>query len=160
MSEYIDLIEKEKKEALFNYNERAFRLELKQKISEESRLSLAKVRWFQKPAIAVGTLLIILFLGWLATEIFLPSTHESDEILLKNTFVQLFIQHGTLLDQRQQLIEQRADKSSAGEFEWTIKRVLYAIQREKAQGSDISEILSRILQNAPILIKAEKDING
>jgi len=160
MSEYTDLIKKEKQKALLNYDEKVILLGLRRKISEESRPSLAEVRWFQKPAIAVGALFLILVFGWLSKEIFLPSTPESDEALLKDTFVQLFIRHGTLLDQRQRLVEQRADKPAAVEFEWTIKRILYAIQREKAQDSDISESLSRVLQNAPILIKAEKDING
>lgn len=160
MSEYIDLIKKEKKEALSNYDEKSFRLELKRKVSEESTPSLSYVRWFQKPAITIGTLLLILFLGWQSTKVFRPLSQESDEAILKNTLVQLFTQHGTLLDQRQQLVEQGADKPAAVEFEWTIKRVLYAIQREKDQGSDISESLSSVLQEAAVLIKAEKDING
>jgi len=160
MSEFIDLIKKEKQEALSNYDEKEFSLELKRKISGESDPSLSMVRWFHRPVIAVSTLLLILLLGWLSKEIFLTSNQESDDILLKNTFTKMFIQHGTILDQRQRLVEQGADKSADAEFEWMIKRVLYAIQREKAQGSDISESLSCVLQNSTVFIKAEKDING
>ena len=160
MSEYTDLIKKEKQEALLNYDEKEFSMELKRKISKESSSSLSDMRWFQKPAIAVGALLFILLFGWLSKKIFLPSNQESEETLLKDAFVQLFIQHGTILDQRQQLVEQGEDKPADAEFEWMIKRVLYAIQREKAQGSDISESLSCVLQNTAFFIKAEKDING
>jgi len=160
MSEYSDLIEKEKQVALLNYDENTFNLELKRKISKESKPSFFMVRWFQRPVITVTALFFILLLGWLSTKIFLTSNQESDDILLKNTFTKMFIQHGTILDQRQRLVEQGADKSADAEFEWMIKRVLYAIQREKAQGSDISESLSCVLQNSTVFIKAEKDING
>jgi len=160
MSEYSDLIEKEKQVALLNYDENTFNLELKRKIIGESEPSLSMDRWFHRPVIAVSTLLLILLFGWLFKEIFLPSNQESDEALLKDTFIQLFIQHGTILDQRQQLVEPGADKPAGAEFEWMIKRVLYAIQREKAQVNDISESLNIVLQNAPVLIKAEKDIKG
>ena len=160
MFEFIDLIKKEKQVALLNYDENTFNLELRRKISSESRPLLSKIRWFQRPAIAVSVLLLILFLGWLSTKIFHPVSQESDEVLLKNTFIQLFLQHGTLLDQRQPLVGHSADISADEEFEWMIKRVLFAIQREKAQVNDISESMSQVLQNAAVLIKAEKDING
>lgn len=160
MYEYRDLIKKEKREALLGYDENAFRLELDRKIAEASRPTLPYLRWFQRPAIAGSALLLILLFGWLSTKIFLPLTQESDEIILKNTFAQFISQHGMLMSQRMKPVEQGMDISTAAEFEWTIKRLLYAIQREKNQGVDISESLSRVLQKTAPRIEAEKDING
>jgi hypothetical protein len=160
MPEYRDLIQEEKQQALRNFNENAFRLGLNRKIKDKVKSRPYYLQWFRTPAVAGSTVLLVFLFVWLSTKIFLPITQESDEILLKNTFVQLFTQHGTLFDQRQQLFEQAPGESAAVEFQWTIKRVLLAIQREKAQGVDISESLRRVLQNAALLIKEEKSING
>ncbi len=159
MSEYIDLIQKEKQEALLDYNEKAFRLELNRKISKVSKPSRSYVQWFRSPALAGSTVLLVLFFGWLSTKIFLPSSRESDAMLLENTFVQLFTQHGTILDKIHQPLEQYSSESAITEFEWTVKRVIYAIQRENAQDVDISESLSRVLQSAATLINTEINKN-
>lgn len=154
MSEYIDLIQKEKEAALRDYNEDAFRLHLDQKITAETKQSRSYVPWFQKPAIAGSTILLILFFGWLSTQVFLPTSQESDVLLLKNTFVQVFSQHGNILNQSPLPIEIGDEKSAIYEFEWSLKRVIFAIQRENVQDEDIAQNLSQVLQNAAVLIKA------
>ena len=160
MSEYIDLIQKEKEEALREYREDSFRLLLNKKIAEENQPSRSYASWFRKPAIAGSTVLLILFIGWLSTKYFLPSSFGSEEMRIKNTFVQLFSQHGNILNQSPLQVEVDAEKSAISEFEWSLKRVIFAIQRENALGEDIVQNLSKVLQNSAALIKAEKGKSG
>ena len=160
MSEYIDLIQKEKEEALRDYQEETFRLCLNKKIAEDSKPSRLYVQWFRKPVFAGSTVLFIIFLGWLSTKIFLPSSFGSEEMHIKNTFVQLFSQHGTILNQSPLQVELDAEKSAIYEFEWSLKRVIFAIQRENAPDEDIARNLSKVLQNSAFLIKAEKGKSG
>jgi hypothetical protein len=160
MSEYMDLIRKEKEEALRDFREDAFRLRLDRKIAEEYQPSRSYASWFRKPAIAGSTVLLILFFGWLSTQIFLPSSRESDAMILKNTFVQLFNQHASILDQSLQQIEWGSGISAIDEFQWSLKRVILAIQRENAHDEDLAQNLSQVLQNAAVLIKAEKSKSG
>ena len=155
MPEYIDLIQKEKDAALRDYNEDAFRLQLNQKINEETKTSRSYVSWFQKPAIAGSTVILILFFGWLSTQIFLPSSQESDVFLLKNTFVQVFSQHGNLLNQSPLPVERGTEKTAIHEFEWSLKRVILAIHRENAPDEDIFQNLSTVLQKSAIFIRAD-----
>ena len=159
MSEYIDLIQKEKEEALRDYRGDSFRLCLNKKIAEDSKPSRSYVQWFWKPAIAGSTILFIIFLGWLSTH-FLPSSFGSKEMHIKNTFVQLFSQHGNILNQSPFKVELGAEKSAISEFEWSLKRVIFAIQRENAQDEDIVQNLSKVLQNAAVLLKAENSKSG
>jgi hypothetical protein len=160
MSEYIDLIKKEKEAALRGYSEDAFRLRLDQKIAEDTKPSRSYVPWFQKPAIAGSAILFILFFGWLSTQIFLPSSQDSDVMLLKNTFIQALNQHGNILNQSPLTLEMGVEKSAIIEFEWSLKRVIFAIQRENMQDEDITRNLSQVLQNAAVLIKAGKGKSG
>jgi hypothetical protein len=160
MSEYIDLIQKEKEEALRDYDGDAFRLRLNRKITEESKPSRLYVHWFRKPAIAGSTVLLILFFGWLSTQIFLPLSKDSEEMHLKNTFVQLFSQHGSILNQSPLPVDMASEKSAIYEFEWSIKRVILAIHRENAQDEDMAQNLSQVLQNTAVLIGAKKNKSG
>ncbi len=160
MSEYIDLIQKEKEEALRDYQEDAFRLRLNKKIAEDSKPSRSYVQWFRKPVFAGSTVLFVIFLGWLSTKYFLPSSFGSEEMRIKNTFVQLFSQYGTILNQIPLQVEVDAEKSAISEFEWSLKRVIFAIQRENAPDEDIVQNLSKVLQNSAFLIKAEKGKSG
>jgi hypothetical protein len=160
MSEYIDLIQKEKQEALREYNEDAFRLRLNQKIAEKTKPSHSYVRWFQKPAMAGSAVLMILFFGWLSTQIFLPTPQESEAINLKNTFVQLFSQHAAFLTQSPIPTEVGLEKTAIQEFEWSLKRVIFAIQRENLPDEDISQNVSKVLQNTAVLLKAENNKSG
>ncbi len=156
MSEYIDLIQREKEDALLDYREDAFRLRLEKRINEDSKPSRSYLSWFQKPAIAGSTVLLILLLGWLSTRYFLPSSQESDVMLLKNTFVQVFSQHDNILNQSPLPAEMGAEKSAIYEFEWSLKRVILAIQRENAPNEDIVQNLSTVLQKSAIFVRADK----
>ena len=160
MSEYMDLIQKEKQEALREYDENVFRLRLDRKIAEKTKPARSYVRWFQIPAFAGSAVLLILAFGWLSTHIFVPSPPESDVMVLKNTFVQLFNQHETILNQRPFPIEEASDKTAIYEFEWSLKRVIFAIQREYFPDEDISQNVSKVLHKAGVLIKAENNKSG
>ena len=160
MSEYNDLIKKEKEEAIRIYNEDAFRLRLDQKITEGTKPSRSYVHWFRKPYLAGISVLFVLFLGWLSTQIFLPSQQESEAKHLKNSFVQLFSQHDNILNQSILPVEPGSEKSAIHEFEWSLKRVILSVQRENAQDEDLVQNLSQVLQNAAVLIKAEKSKSG
>jgi hypothetical protein len=81
-------------------------------------------------------------------------------MLLKNAFVQMFSQHGNILNHSPLPVELGAKKSAIYEFEWSLKRVILAIQRENAPDEDIVQNLSKILQNAAVLIKTEKSKSG
>jgi hypothetical protein len=162
MSEYTDLIQKEKEEALRDFNEDAFRMRLNRKLSEKSKPSRLHASWFRKPAIAGSAVLLVLFLGWLSTQIFLPSSSglEETELHIKSTLVRLFTQHGTLLNQDPAPIDTGPGDTAIHEFQWSIKRVIFAIQRENAQNEDIVQNLSRVLHNAAGLINAENGKSG
>jgi len=74
--------------------------------------------------------------------------------------MQLFNQHGTILSQSPLQVDTGSEKSTMYEFEWSVKRVIFAIQRENAPNEDIAQNLSRVLQNAAVLFKAEKSNSG
>ena len=117
---------------------------------------MSYVSWFRKPAVAGSTVLLILFFGWLSTQIFLPSAASSDAMLLQNTFVQLFTQHGTMLDQSFLQVEPEPEKSTIAEFQWSVKRVIFAIKRENASNTEVSDSLRSVLQNAATFINIQK----
>jgi hypothetical protein len=160
MSDYIDLIQKEKEEALRDYREDAFRWRLDQKINENSKPSYSYERWFRKPAFAGSTVVLMIFLGWLSVRFFHPSSQAAETMQIKNTFMQLFNQHGTILSQSPLQVDTGSEKSTMYEFEWSVKRVIFAIQRENTPNEDIAQNLSRVLQNAAVLFKAEKSNSG
>jgi hypothetical protein len=79
---------------------------------------------------------------------------------LKNTFVQLFSQHETILNQDPLPIEEASKITAIQEFEWSLKRVILAIQRENFPDEDMSQSLNKVLQNAAVLLKAENHKSG
>ena len=157
MSEYIDLIKKEKQEALQDFNEHVLRSGLDRRITEETKPSRLNVNWFRRPAIAGSSVLLIIFLGWLIAQFFQPSSQLTEASRIKNTFVQLFTQQETMLSQSFQPVDIGSNGSENDEFEWTVKRVIYAIQREKSVGVDISENLKRVLQSAAALLVTKNE---
>jgi len=160
MSEYIDLIQKEKEDALRNYQEDAFNLNLNKQIAKDSKPSRSYVQWFRKSVFAGSSVLLILFLGWLSTHFFLPSSQVPESRHIKNTLVQLFSQHRNILNQSPLQVDPGDEKSVNSEFEWSLKRVILAIQRENTQDEDIVQNLSKVLQNAAVLLKAENSKSG
>ena len=159
MSEYTDLIQKEKEEALRDYREEAFRARLDQKIAETYRPSRSYVSWFQKPAVAGSTVLLVLFLGWLSSQFFLSSTRGSEEMRIKNTIVRMLSQHGSILSQSSIPGDIGSEKSPIREFEWSIKRVIFAIKRERSPDDDLAQNLRQVLQNADTIMKTGKNNN-
>ena len=81
-------------------------------------------------------------------------------MLVKNTFVQLFSKHGNILNQSPLPVDTGSEKSAIYEFEWSLKRVIFAIQRENAPDVNMSQSLNKVLQNAAVLLKAENDKSG
>ena len=160
MSEYTELIRKEKDEALLEFSEDTFQRSFDRKIAGKKQSSHSALSWFRRPAFAGSTVLVILFFGWLSSKIFLPSSPGSDVTDLKNTFAQLFSRHATILNQTPLPIDRGFEKPEIYEFEWAVKRVLYAIQRENAPDVDISESLNRVLQSTAALIKTGIKKNG
>jgi len=124
MSEYIDLIKKEKEDALRDYQEDTFRLLLNKKTAEDSKPSPSYRQWFYKPVFAGSILLLILLLGWLSAHFFLPSSQVPESVHIKNTFIQLLSQQGNILNQSPPQVELSAEKSFNPEFEWSLKRVI------------------------------------
>ena len=160
MAEYIDLIQKEKQEALWDYNEDAFRSRLDQKIAKDTKPSRSYVHWFQKPAVAGTLVLLLVFLCWLSTQFFLPSSLGLEEALIRNTFIRLFSQKRTILNRIPPQVDEEYEISAIEEFEWSIKRVFFAIQRENAPEEDIARSLSQVLQNTASLFKSGIDKSG
>jgi hypothetical protein len=160
MAEYIDLIHKEKQEALRDYNEETFRSRLDQKIAKDTQPSRSYAIWFQKPAVAGTSVLLLVFLCWLSTQFFLPSSLGLEEALIKNTFIHLFNQNRTILNRILPQVDEEYEISAIDEFQWSIKRVFFAIQRENAPDEDISRSLSRVLQNTASLFKTGIDKSG
>jgi hypothetical protein len=153
MAEYIDLIHKEKQEALQDYNEETFRSRLDQKIGKDTQPSRSYSLWFQKPAVAGASVLLLIFLCWLSTQFFLPSSLGLEETLIKNTFIHLFSQNRTILNRIPPPVDEEYEISAIDEFEWSIKRVFFVIQRENAPDEDIAQSLSRVLKNTTSLFK-------
>ena len=160
MTEYVELIRKEKDEALLEFSEDTFRQSLDSKIAEKKRPRRSYVSFFRRPAVAGTAVFFMIFLVWLTSRLFLLAPLGSEEKQIQNTFVQLFSQHGTILDRMLQPIEQESNRTAMYEFQWTVKRIIYAIQKENAREQDISESLNRVLQNAAVLIKAGKGKPG
>jgi hypothetical protein len=160
MSEYSQLIQKEKEEALQVYREDDLRLQLDRKNAEETKSSRSYVRWFQRPAFAGISVLFIILLAWFSRQFILPPSPVSNEIDIKNTFVQLLSQHKTILDQSPSQRDMDSYESGIHEFQWSIKRVIFAIQRENAQDDDIAQNLSIVLHKSAFLLGVEKDRSG
>ncbi len=160
MAEYIDLIQKEKQEALRDYSEDAFRLQLDQKIVKDSKPSRSYVQWFQRPAVVGSSILLIVFLVWLSSQVIFPPSPGSEDMGIKQTLIHLFSQNRTILSQIPASVEKRYEKSAIDEFEWSVKRIIYAVQRENAPDEDIVSSLSQVLLNTAGLIKPEKDKPG
>jgi hypothetical protein len=160
MSEYIDLIQMEKEEALQDYHEDTFRMQLDREIAKKTTSTRSYVHWFQKPAIAGSSVLFLILLAWLSKQFMLPSFQASEEMHLKNTLVQMFSQHENILNRNPLPIDSKPEKSANLEFEWSVKRVILAIQREKAQDEDITQHLSRVLQESALLKKVEGEKSG
>ena len=160
MIKYTELIQKEKQEALRDYREETFRSQLDQKIAKDSQPRRSYVHWFKKPAVAGSSVMLIALLVWLSTQLFLPSSLGSEEMSIKQTLIHLFSQNRTILNQVPPPVEKVSGLSAIDEFEWSVKRVIYAIQRENVPDEDIARSISQVLRKTATLIGPEKDKPG
>jgi hypothetical protein len=118
------------------------------------------LHWFQKPAIAGSSVLFLILLAWFSKQFLLPSSQISEEMYLKSTLVQMFSQHENILNRNPLPTVSEPERSAILEFEWSVKRVILAIQREKAQDEDITQHLSKVLQESALFKKVEKEKSG
>lgn len=150
------IIQKEKEDALQDYREEILRSHLDRKFSQEGRSSRSFIQWFRKPAVAGSSVLLVILLAWLSKQLILPTYQYLDEMYLKNMFVQVFSKNETILNHRPAADETDSEKSAIYEFEWSLKRVILAIQRENSQDEDITQDLSMVLHKASILSRSDK----
>ncbi len=154
--EFTELIQKEKEDALLRFHKEDFRARLNRRIKEESIAPSPSVFWFRKPVIAAGTVLILVILGWIATQIFAPNPYERDARAIEKALAQVFDVHELLVAQRVPQVEPQPGPDNLHEFEWSLKRVVYSAQRENIADSDVPGILSQVLQNTTLLQESEE----
>jgi hypothetical protein len=160
MFEFNNLIQKEKEGALQSFRGQDFRSQLSRKIEQEAKTPLPSVFWLRKPVIAVGTVVLLIVLGWAATKIFGPSPSESEAKAIKKIIVQAVNLHGNMLAQGSLELEPEPGESDIYEFGWSLKRVIFSIQSEGIPDKDIPRIFSRVLQNAAAFKTAEEKEPG
>lgn len=154
--EFTELIQKEKEEALLRFPKEDFRARLNRRIQEESIAPSPSVFWFRKPVIVAGTVLILVFLGWISTQLFAPSPYEKEARAIEKNLAQVFDVHELLVAQRIPQVEPQPGPDNLHEFEWSLKRVVYSAQRENIADSDVPGILSQVLQNVTLVKESEE----
>jgi hypothetical protein len=157
--EFTDLIHKEKEEAIQRFRKQEFGSRLKQRIKEEeSKTPSPSVFWLRKLIIAAGAALILVVLGWaVVTQLFAPTPYERDARAVKKALVQAFETHELMIAQRIPQIEPQPGPDNLHEFEWSLKRVVYSIQRENIPDSDIPQIFSQVLLKAELFREREDE---
>ncbi len=147
--EFTNLIQKEKEEALRRFRKQEFGSRLRQRIKEvESIMPSPSVFWFRKPVIASGLILLLVATGWIAVQLFTPTANERDARAIEKALVQAFETHELMIAQSLPQIEPQPGSDSLNEFEWSLKRVVYSIQRENIPDSDIQQIFNQVLLKA------------
>ena len=154
--EFTELIQKEKEHALMSFQKQDFRARLNRRIKEESKAPAPSVFWFRKPVIATGMVLILVILGWIATQILAPNPYERDARAIKKALAQVFDVQELLVAQYVPQVEPQPGPDNLHEFEWSLKRVVYSAQRENIADSDVPGILSQVLQNATLVKESEE----
>lgn len=155
--EFTDLIRKEKEEALESFHQEAFRARLRQRIEEESKTPSPFLFRFRRPVIAVCTVLILVVMGWIAFQVFMPTPDERNARAIEKTLARAFESQELLIVRSVPQVEPIQDESAIHEFEWLLKRVVYSAQREDITDNDVPRILSQVLQNASQLRKIEDE---
>jgi len=154
---FTDLIGKEKKEALKNFHKDAFRARLKKRMEEESKTPSPFVFRFRPPVIAVSTVLILVVLGWIALQVFIPTPYERNVRAIEKTLTRAFESQELLIARSVTQAEPKQEESNIHEFEWSLKRVVYSAQRKDITDNDVPRILSYLLQNAPQVREVEDE---
>jgi hypothetical protein len=147
--EFSDLIRKEKQEALLNFNKEAFRSRLIRRIEEEPKKPSPFLFRFRRPVIAVSAVLVLVVMGWIAFQVFIPTPSERNARAIEKMLTRAFESQEPLISRSVPQVEPIQDESDIHEFEWSLKRVVYSAQREDIADNDVPRILSQVLQNAP-----------
>jgi len=155
MFEFDNLIQKEKEGALQSYREEDFRSRLSRRIDEESKTLTSPIFWFRKPVMAAGIILLLVVMGWIAAQIFITSPYERDARAIEKTLARVFDAHELLIGQSIPQVEPQRGPDNIYEFEWSLKRVIYSIQREDIPDSDIPRIFSQAIINATRIRETE-----
>jgi len=150
-----ELIQKEKKNALQSFRKEDLRSSLKQRIEEEQRKTFSPVVWLRKPVIVAGSVLLLIVLGWILTRAFLPTSYEREARAIRNDLVRAFRLHG-FIEEAKAPIEPQPGSENFYELEWSIKRVIYAVQRESITDEDIPQLLRQALQNVSLIQEEDK----
>jgi hypothetical protein len=144
--EFGELIKKEKEDALQSFRKEDLRSRLKQRIEEEQRKPFSQVFWLRKPIILAGSILLLIVLGWVLTRTFLPTPYEREAQAIRKDLVQAFRVHG-FIEEAGISFEPQPGSENLYELEWSIKRVIYAAQRESITDEDIPQLLRQGLQD-------------
>ena len=156
--EFTDLIRKEKEEALQRFRKEEFGSRLKQRIKEEESKTLSPtVFWFRKPVIALGIILLLVAIGWIAIQILTPTPYERDARAVEKALAQAFETHELVIARSIPQVEPQRGPDNLHEFEWSLKRVIYSIQREDIPDSDIPQIFSQVLLKAELFREIEDE---
>lgn len=154
---YKELIQKEKENALQSFRQEDLRSHLMQRLEKEQRKPFSAIFWLRKSVIVAGSILLLIVLGWIITQIFLPTSYEREARAIRNDLVQAFRLHG-FIEEAGIPIEPQPGSENLYELEWSIKRVIYAAQRESISDEDIPQLLRQALQD--IFPIQEKDKKG
>ncbi len=155
--EFTDLIRKEKEEALQSFHKEAFRARLKQRIGEEPKTASPLMPWHRRPVITVSTVLVLVVMGWIAFQVFIPTASERNARAIEKTLTRAFESQEILIAQSVPQVEPIQVESGIHEFEWSLKRVVYSVRREDITDNDVPRILSHVLQNAPQVREVEDE---
>ena len=155
--EFTGLIRKEKEEALRSFHKDAFRARLRQRIEEESKTQSPFVFRFHRPVIAVSAVLVLVVMGWIAFQVFVPTPEEREARMIEKTLFRAFESQELLTARSVAQVEPKQEESDIHEFEWSLKRVVYSAQKEDITDNDIPRILSQVLQNAPQVREVEDE---
>lgn len=157
--EFGELIQKEKENALQSFRQEDLRSRLKQRMEEEKRKPFSQVFWLRKPVIVAGSILLLIVLGWVLARTFLPTSYEREVRVIRNDLAQAFRLHGFIKEAKVP-IEPQPGSENLYELEWSIKRVIYAAQRESITDEDIPQLLRQALQDIFLIQEEDKKDPG
>jgi len=153
--EFTDLIQKEKEEAFQSFNKEAFRARLKQRIEEESKTPSPFLFRLRQQVIAICTVLVLVVVGWIAFQVFMPTLEERDARAIEKTLFRALESRESLIARSVPQVEPIQGESDIHEFEWSLKRVVYSAQREDITDNDVPRILVHVLQNTALFREVE-----
>lgn len=132
-----NLIQKEKEVALIGFQKENFQAQLHQRIDQPVR----RVFWLRRSVTAAAAVFLVMVSGWIAAHLFLSPRYERESKAFEKNIRMVIHLQAAWMDQNRKMIESQP----AAELEWTIKRVLYAAQKERIPDEEISPIFSKVL---------------